>query len=44
MVSRWNIPEIIIITADNGEEEVKKIFFKMCKEFYFDSEEGKATL
>ena len=39
----WNIPKISIITADN-HEEVKKIFFKICKEFYVDSEEGKATL
>ena len=40
----WNMPEIGIITADNDEEEVKKIFCKICKEFYVDSEEGKAML
>ena len=39
-----NIPELGIITADNDEEEVKKIFCKICKECYVDSEEGKATL
>ena len=44
MVLHWNIPQIDIITADNDEEEVKKIFCKMCKEFYVDSEEGKVTL
>ena len=43
MVLHWNIPQIGIITADNDEEEVKKIFCKICKEFYVDSEEGKVT-
>ena len=42
-VLQWNIPEIGIMTADN-DEEVKKIFCKICKEFYVDSEEGKVTL
>ena len=42
-VLRWNIPKIGIITADN-DEEVKKIFCKICKEFYVDSEEWKVTL
>ena len=32
------------MTADNDEEEVNKIFCKICKEFYVDSEEGKVTL
>ena len=44
MVLRWNIPEIGIITAVNDEEEVKKIFCKIFKEFYVDSEEEKAML
>ena len=44
MVLHWNIPQIGIITADNDEEEVNKIFCKICKEFYVDSEEGKVTL
>ena len=39
----WNIPEISIIIADN-DEEVKKIFCKICKVSYVDCEEGKATL
>ena len=43
-VLRWNIPEIGIITAGNDGEEVKKIFCKIFKEFYVDSEERKATL
>ena len=43
-VLRWNIPKIGIITADNDEEELKKIFCKICKEFYVDSQEGKVTL
>ena len=38
------MPEIGIITADNDKEEVKKVFCKICKEFYVDSEEGKAVL
>ena len=39
----WNIPEISIIIADN-DEEVKKIFCKLCKVSYVDCVEGKATL
>ena len=38
------MPKIGIITADSDEEEVQKIFCKTFKEFYVDSEEGKATL
>ena len=39
----WNIPEIDI-TSDNDEEEAKKIFCKICREFYVDSKEGKVML
>ena len=42
-VLHWDIPEIDIITTDN-DEEVTKLFCKICKEFYVGSEEGRATL
>lgn len=43
MLLLWNIPEIGTVTADNNEE-VKKIFRIICKEFYVAKEEGKPTL
>ena len=43
-VFHWSIPEISIITADSDEENAKKIFSKICKELYVDSEEGKTVL